>query len=123
MIRLKTFAHLMQGDQTRGCQHASLTHTATQHFAYAASFRNEGFAADNHRANLRRIKLLYSNVDVVDDEATIDVVINVPKNLVGKLGLEEMEEEMIERAKSIYGIDKVHFNITVIPTQILRYNV
>ena len=67
--------------------------------------------------------MLYSNVDVVDDEATIDVVINVPKNLVGKLGLEEMEEEMIERAKSIYGIDKVHFNITVIPTQILRYNV
>ena len=94
-----------------------------QFATFKADLIKKGLSAGNHRANLRRIKLLYSNVDVVDDEATIDVVINVPKNLVGKLGLAEMEEEMIQRAKSIYGIDKVHFNITVIPTQILRYNV
>jgi len=58
-----------------------------------------------------------------DDDATIDVVINVPKNLERKRGREEMEEEKVERAKSIYGINNVRFNITVIPTQLLRYNV
>jgi len=94
-----------------------------QFATFKAGLIEKGLSAGNHRANVRRIKLLYSNVDVVDDDATIDVVLNVPKNLVGQLGLEEMEEEMIQRAKSIYGIDQVHFNITVIPTQILRYNI
>ena len=51
------------------------------------------------------------------------MVINVPKNLERKRGREEMEEEKVERAKSIYGINNVRFNITVIPTQLLRYNV
>ena len=94
-----------------------------QFATFKAGLIEKGLSAGNHRANVRRIKLLYSNVDVVDDDATIDVVLNVPKNLVGQLGLKKMEEEMIQRAKSIYGIDQVHFNITVIPTQILRYNI
>ena len=94
-----------------------------QFATFKAGLIEKGLSAGNHRANVRRIKLLYSNVDVVDDDATIDVVLNVPKNLVGQLSLEKMEEEMIQRAKSIYGIDQVHFNITVIPTQILRYNI
>ena len=51
------------------------------------------------------------------------MVINVPKNLERKRGREEMEEEKVERAKSIVGINNVRFNITVIPTQLLRYNV
>ena len=94
-----------------------------QFATFKADLISKGLSTGNHQANLRRIKLLYSNVEIIDDDATIDVVINVPKNLVGKLALEEMEEEMIERARSVYGIDKVHFNITVIPTQILRYSV
>ena len=34
-----------------------------------------------------------------------------------------MEEAKVEQAKSIDGINQVRFTITVIPTQILRYNV
>ena len=34
-----------------------------------------------------------------------------------------MEEAKVERAKSIDGINKVRFTITVIPPQILRYNI
>ena len=69
---------------------------------------------------LRRIKLLYSNVRVVDNDATIDLVLNVPQSLVGQLG--RMQDQMIKRAKNIYGIDEVEINISVIPTQILHFN-
>ena len=51
------------------------------------------------------------------------MVINMPKNLGRKRGLQAMEEAKVERAKSIDGINQVRFTITVIPTQILRYNV
>ena len=59
---------------------------------------------------------------MVDNDATIDLVLNVPQSLVGKLGLEGMQDHMIKRAKDVYGIDEVEINISVIPTQILRYN-
>ena len=47
----------------------------------------------------------------------------MPKNLERKRGLQAIEEAKVERAKSIDGINQVRFTITVIPTQILRYNV
>ena len=41
---------------------------------------------------------------VVDNDATIDLVLNVPQALVGKLGLEGMQDHMIKRAKDVYGL-------------------
>ena len=70
----------------------------------------------------QRIKLLYSNVRVANNSATIDIVLNVPQKLVGKIGLAEVQRNMRERAKNDYGIKEVEINISVIPTQILRYN-
>ena len=70
----------------------------------------------------QRIKLLYSNVRVVDNTATIDIVLNVPEKLVGKIRLEEIQKNMTDRAKQDFGIREVEINISVIPTQILRYN-
>ena len=72
--------------------------------------------------NLRRIRMLYSNVRVVNNIATIDMVLNVPTKLVGKLGLEEVQDNMRRRAMNDYGINEVEINISVIPTQILRYS-
>ena len=70
----------------------------------------------------QRIKLLYSNVRVVDNTATIDIVLNVPEKLVGKIRLEDIQKTMTDRAKQDFGIREVEINISVIPTQILRYN-
>ena len=70
----------------------------------------------------QRVKLLYSNVRVAENTATIDIVLNVPEKLVGKIGIEEVQRNMRERAKGDYGIETVEINISVIPTQILRYN-
>ena len=89
---------------------------------FKAGLIQKGLNAGTDRANLRRVKLLYSNVRVVDNDATIDLVLNVPQALVGQLGLEGMQDHMIKRAKDVYGIDEVEINISVIPTQILRYD-
>ena len=89
---------------------------------FKAGLIQKGLSAGTDPANLRRVKLLYSNVRVVDNDATIDLVLNVPQALVGQLGLEGMQDHMIKRAKDVYGIDEVEINISVIPTQILRYN-
>ena len=93
-----------------------------QFATFKAGLIQKGLSAGTDRANLRRVKLLYSNVRVVDNDATIDLVLNVPQTLVGQLGLEDMQDHMIKRAKDVYGIDEVEINISVIPTQILRYN-
>ena len=94
--------------------------------AQFASFKvgliEKGLTKGSNASNLRRIKLLYSNVSVVDNAATVDMVLNVPQELVGKLGLEEMQSDLSQRAKNLYGIDEVVINISVIPTQILRYD-
>ena len=52
----------------------------------------------------------------------IDMVLNVPTKLVGKLGLEEVQDNMRRRAMNDYGIKEVEINFSVIPTQILRYS-
>lgn len=54
----------------------------------------------------QRIKLLYSNVRVVDNTATIDIVLNVPERLVGKIRLEEIQENMTDRAKQDFEFGK-----------------
>ena len=93
-----------------------------QFATFKARLIEKGPSAGTDRANLRRIKLLYSNVRVVDNDATIDLVLNVPQSLVGQLGLEGMQDHIIKRAKDVHGIDELEINISVIPTQILRYD-
>ena len=93
-----------------------------QFATFKASLIEKGLSSGTDPANVRRIKLLYSNVRVMDNDATIDLVLNVPQSLVGQLGLGGMQDQLIKRAKNIYGIDEVEINISVIPTQILRFN-
>lgn len=92
-----------------------------QFATFKAGLIEQGLSSGNDPAHLKRIKLLYSNVRVMDNNATVDLVLNVPQKLVGQLGLEALQEHMISRAKKVYGIDEVEINISIIPTQILRY--
>ena len=71
---------------------------------------------------LRRIRMLYSNVRVVNNTATIDMVLNVPTKLVGKIGLQEVQEEFRITAMQDYGLQEIEINISVIPTQILNFD-
>ena len=71
---------------------------------------------------LRRIRMLYSNVRVVNNIATIDLVLNVPTKLVGNLGLAEFQEQFRRDSIKDYGLKEIEINISVIPTQILNFD-
>ena len=94
----------------------------SQFARFRAGLIEQGRRTDTNPAIWRRIKLLYSNVRVANNAATINIVLNVPEKLVGKIGLEQVQRNMRERAQGDYGIEEVEINISVIPTQILRYN-
>ena len=94
----------------------------SQFARFRAGLVQQGQRSGTNPEYWQRIKLLYSNVRVANNSATIDIVLNVPQKLVGKIGLAEVQRNMRERAKSDYGIKEVEINISVIPTQILRYN-
>ena len=94
----------------------------SQFARFRAGLVQQGQRSGTNPEYWQRIKLLYSNVRVANNSATIDIVLNVPQKLVGKIGLAEVQRNMRERAKNDYGIKEVEINISVIPTQILRYN-
>ena len=70
---------------------------------------------------LQRVKLLYSNVSVVNNKATIDIVLNVPEKLSAKLDLDQIQKDITTRSKIEFGVKEVNINISVIPTQIFQY--
>ena len=70
---------------------------------------------------LQRVKLLYSNVSVINNEATIDIVLNVPEKLSKELDLDQIQKNITERSKMGYGVEEVNINISIIPTQIFQY--
>ncbi|EAU75203.1 TIGR00341 family protein [Synechococcus sp. RS9916] len=94
----------------------------SQFARFRAGLVQQGQRSGTNPEYLQRIKLLYSNVRVANNSANIDIVLNVPQKLVGKIGLADVQRNMRERAKNDYGIKEVEINISVIPTQILRYN-
>ncbi|MAS27182.1 MAG: TIGR00341 family protein [Synechococcus sp. NAT40] len=89
---------------------------------FKAGLIQQGKYSGKDAYTLQRIKLLYSNVRVLDNSATIDIVLNVPEKLVGQIGLDEMQQRIRRQAQDEYGLEEVTINISVIPTQILRYN-
>ena len=70
---------------------------------------------------IQRVKLLYSNVSVINNEATIDIALNVPEKLSRELDLDRIQKNITERSKMEYGIEEVNINISIIPTQIFQY--
>ena len=90
------------------------------HFKAGLIQQRRPTGADLH--TLRRIRLLYSNVRVANNNATIDMVLNVPTSLISTLRLQDVQEDIRRRAIHDYGIQAVEINISVIPTQILRYS-
>ena len=94
----------------------------SQFAGFKVGLIRQGRRSNGNASVWQRIKLLYSNVRVVDNQARMDIVLNVPETLVGKLGPEEVQKTMTEQAQNDYGIKEVEINISVIPTLILRYN-
>lgn len=103
--------------------HFSARQQINSQFArFRAGLVQQGRRSGTNPEYWQRIKLLYSNVRVANNSATIDIVLNVPQKLVGKIALSDVQRNIRERAKSDYGIKEVEINISVIRSQILRYN-
>ena len=87
---------------------------------FKAGLVDDGLRSDANSRILQRLRLLYSNVQIPGNLATIDIVMNVPEQLMGVIRPADIKDRMKRRAKAEYGIDEVVINISVIPTQILR---
>ena len=71
---------------------------------------------------MEKVKLLYSNVRVIDNDATVELVLNAQEGLLTPAVINELQQRIVTRSKKEHGIDDVTINISVIPNQIFKYN-
>ena len=70
----------------------------------------------------QKVRLLYSNIRVVNNEATIDLVLSAPEGLVTDGLAQELYNRIADRSKFDLGLDDVKTKISVIPNQIFKYS-
>ena len=66
------------------------------------------------------IRILYSNVRVVDNQATLDLVLNAPEKMLTRAVLADVFKRFKSRAVD-FGLDDIDVNISVIPNRVFRY--
>ena len=66
------------------------------------------------------IRILYSNVRVVDNQATLDLVLNAPEKMLTRAVLDDVFKRFKSRAVD-FGLDDIDVNISVIPNRVFRY--
>ena len=71
----------------------------------------------------KKVKLLYSNVRVINNNATIELVLTAQEGLITQPVVDDLHHEIITRSRKDYGIDAISINISVIPNQIFKYNI
>jgi len=64
-----------------------------------------------------RVRLTYSNVSVVDNKATLDLVLNAPEDFLNQSVMNSLNQQMFSRAKE-FGVDDLGMNISVIPNRV-----
>ena len=63
---------------------------------------------------------MYSSVSVVDNKARLDVVLNAPEDILDQSFMNDVNQQMLKRAKD-FGLDDLDVNISVIPNRCLLY--
>ena len=69
-----------------------------------------------------KVRIMYSNVQVDDNKAAFDFVINAPEDLMEQSVLDEIYLQFLKRSKDL-GLDDIDLNISVIPNKVFRYDV
>ena len=67
-----------------------------------------------------RVRLLYSNVRVFENKATLDLVFNAPEDLLSDRDLEDLFRRFMSGAADL-GLDDNDLNISVIPNRVFNY--
>ena len=100
----------------------SLTQEIDAHFSEFKSGEIERLAVTQKNPRFwRRVRVLYSNVRVVNNKAEVDLVLNAPQALVDDQTFDRVMNDLMDRSKS-YGLDDTVVNLSVIPNRNLRYS-
>ena len=87
-------------------------------FAHVKSGRLKRVAIAQGNPRLwSRVRLTYSNVSVVDNKATLDLVLNAPEDFLNQSVMNSLNRQMFSRAKE-FGVDDLGMNISVIPNRV-----
>jgi hypothetical protein len=70
----------------------------------------------------QRVRLLFSNVRVLNNKASVDLVLSAPKGVLNEALANELSETLVSRAKGEFNLDDVKITISVIPNQINKFS-
>ena len=68
-----------------------------------------------------KVRLMYSSVCIVNNNARLDVVLNAPEDIFDQSFMNEVNQGMFKRAKG-FGLDDLGVNISVIPNRIYKFD-
>ena len=64
--------------------------------------------------------MLYSNVRVNDNVASVDLVLNAPVDLFDQAAITSMQQNLLKRSRQL-GVDDIDFNISIVPNRVYRF--
>ena len=70
----------------------------------------------------QRVRLLFSNVRVLDNKANVDLVFSAPKGVLNEALANELSETFVRSAKEEFNLDDAKVSISVIPNQINKFS-
>jgi len=70
----------------------------------------------------QRVRLLFSNVRVLDNKANVDLVFSAPKGVLNEALANELSETFVRSAKEEFKLDDAKVSISVIPNQINKFS-
>ena len=68
-----------------------------------------------------RVRLMYSNVIVVNNKARLDLVLNAPEDFLNQSLMDNLYQKMQRRAKD-FGFKSLEVSVSMIPDQDYNFN-
>ena len=70
----------------------------------------------------QRVRLLFSNVGVINNNATVDLVFSAPKGVLTEDLANNFSAALVKKGKEELGLDDIKITISVIPNQINKFS-
>ena len=86
----------------------------------AGQLKRVALARGNQRL-WSKVRLMYSSVSVVNNEARLDIVLNAPEDILDQSFMNDVNQQMLKLAKD-FGLDDLDVNISVIPNRVYKFD-
>ena len=70
----------------------------------------------------QRVRLLFSNVRVINNNAAVDLVFSAPKGVLTEDLANNLSADFVQQGKKEFGLDDIKITISVIPNQINKFS-